>query len=81
MASVAIHQFTARQALDFLRIMRRDPWMRPTEVVHGVVIGACLKSHQLKEGGAKNMFRESTSQSTVGKDGGFNIYIHTYIYI
>ena len=37
------------QALFFLRIMLRDG-MQPTQVVHGVVIGACIKSRQLKEG-------------------------------
>ena len=46
---VSVSRKSPCQALDFLRIMLRVG-MQPTQVVHGVVIGACIKSQQLKEG-------------------------------
>ena len=38
-----------RQALGFLDIMRYES-LKPTAVLHGVVIGSCIKSNQLEAG-------------------------------
>ena len=53
------------EALDFLREMKRG-LLRPGAVVHGVAIGACIKSQRLEEGDGFSLFGSGFFQSRDG---------------